>query len=162
MSCGFMPTPTLRTGIYISATFLCAFLNKVPAITFLLALPFGLEKVNMNSLAGRIRHSCLRWWSTGAAALYGLRGCLCKRELASDFHVNIVAVLSYPSSTLHSRFCLLFSSIRFCNPRHVVEFHSSEFPVYLLRRSHSFNMISSSAAKSNGQRFPNRSLSKVA
>ncbi|KAJ0111670.1 hypothetical protein Patl1_00726 [Pistacia atlantica] len=37
---------------YTSATFSCAFINMVPVITFLLALPFGLEKVNLKSLAG--------------------------------------------------------------------------------------------------------------
>ncbi|GER57877.1 nodulin MtN21 /EamA-like transporter family protein [Striga asiatica] len=34
---------------YTSATFSCAFLNMVPVITFLMALPFGLEKVNLKS-----------------------------------------------------------------------------------------------------------------
>ncbi|KAL4367085.1 hypothetical protein GQ457_05G001190 [Hibiscus cannabinus] len=37
---------------FTSATFSCAFLNMVPAITFMLALPFGLEKVNLRNKAG--------------------------------------------------------------------------------------------------------------
>ncbi|KAL9438817.1 hypothetical protein AB3S75_024479 [Citrus x aurantiifolia] len=65
---------TSRTGIYTSATFLCAFLNMVPAITFLLASPFGLEKVNKSSLAGRIGHSCVHWWSTEAVLLALYKG----------------------------------------------------------------------------------------
>ncbi|CAA0824217.1 WAT1-related protein [Striga hermonthica] len=34
---------------YTSATFSCAFLNMVPILTFLMALPFGFEKVNFKS-----------------------------------------------------------------------------------------------------------------
>ncbi|KAM6600051.1 hypothetical protein CsatA_019660 [Cannabis sativa] len=37
---------------YTSATFSCAFLNMVPVFTFVLALPFGLEKLNMKSIGG--------------------------------------------------------------------------------------------------------------
>ncbi|XWS35984.1 hypothetical protein CRYUN_Cryun20dG0042900 [Craigia yunnanensis] len=37
---------------YTSVTFACAFLDMVPAITFILALPFGLEKVNIRKKAG--------------------------------------------------------------------------------------------------------------
>ncbi|KAF2315122.1 hypothetical protein GH714_038195 [Hevea brasiliensis] len=40
---------------YTSAAFSCAFLNMVPVSTFLLALPFGLEKVNMKIKAGRAK-----------------------------------------------------------------------------------------------------------
>uniref|UniRef100_A0A2N9J8C9 WAT1-related protein n=1 Tax=Fagus sylvatica TaxID=28930 RepID=A0A2N9J8C9_FAGSY len=40
---------------YTSATFSCAFLNMVPVNTFLLALPFGLEKVNLKSNGGRAK-----------------------------------------------------------------------------------------------------------
>ncbi|XP_022770674.1 WAT1-related protein At4g01440-like isoform X2 [Durio zibethinus] len=40
---------------YTSATFSCAFINMVPAITFMLALPFGLEKVNIRNKAGRAK-----------------------------------------------------------------------------------------------------------
>ncbi|KAK3194473.1 hypothetical protein Dsin_025783 [Dipteronia sinensis] len=40
---------------YTSATFACAFANLVPVCTFLLALPFGLEKVNMKSFSGRAK-----------------------------------------------------------------------------------------------------------
>ncbi|XVF22250.1 hypothetical protein REPUB_Repub12eG0157400 [Reevesia pubescens] len=40
---------------YTSATFACAFINMVPAITFMLALPFGLEKVNIKNNAGRAK-----------------------------------------------------------------------------------------------------------
>ncbi|KAE8696876.1 Ribosomal RNA processing Brix domain protein isoform 1 [Hibiscus syriacus] len=40
---------------YTSATFSCAFLNTVPAITLVLALPFGLERVNIRSTAGQAK-----------------------------------------------------------------------------------------------------------
>ncbi|XVE73591.1 hypothetical protein DITRI_Ditri11bG0131000 [Diplodiscus trichospermus] len=40
---------------YTSATFSCAFLNMVPAVTFILALPFGLEKVNIRNMAGKAK-----------------------------------------------------------------------------------------------------------
>ncbi|KAJ8748560.1 hypothetical protein K2173_003461 [Erythroxylum novogranatense] len=40
---------------YTSATFSCAFLNMVPVITFLLALPLGQETVNMKSKTGRAK-----------------------------------------------------------------------------------------------------------
>ncbi|KAJ6797348.1 WAT1-related protein-like [Iris pallida] len=37
---------------YTSATFSCAFLNMVPVFTFILAIPFGLERVNVRSKSG--------------------------------------------------------------------------------------------------------------
>ncbi|KAK8946648.1 WAT1-related protein [Platanthera zijinensis] len=37
---------------HTSATFACAFLNMVPVMTFLMALPFRVEKVNLKSKAG--------------------------------------------------------------------------------------------------------------
>ncbi|KAF3654082.1 WAT1-related protein [Capsicum annuum] len=37
---------------YTSATFSCAFLNMVPVITFLMALPFGLETINIKHGSG--------------------------------------------------------------------------------------------------------------
>ncbi|CAN6568469.1 unnamed protein product [Malus baccata var. baccata] len=37
---------------YTSATYSCAFINMVPVNTFLLALPFGLEKVNIKKKGG--------------------------------------------------------------------------------------------------------------
>ncbi|KAL8520619.1 hypothetical protein ACS0TY_011238 [Phlomoides rotata] len=40
---------------YTSATFSCAFLNVVPVLTFLMALPFGLERVNIRSRCGRAK-----------------------------------------------------------------------------------------------------------
>ncbi|XP_011039732.1 PREDICTED: WAT1-related protein At3g30340-like [Populus euphratica] len=40
---------------YISVTFSCAFLNTVPVNTFILALLFRLEKLNMSSKAGRAK-----------------------------------------------------------------------------------------------------------
>ncbi|KAK6146555.1 hypothetical protein DH2020_020424 [Rehmannia glutinosa] len=40
---------------YTSATFSCAFLNMVPVITFLMALPFGLETVNIKYSSGRAK-----------------------------------------------------------------------------------------------------------
>ncbi|KAA8519360.1 hypothetical protein F0562_013616 [Nyssa sinensis] len=40
---------------YTSATFACAFLNMVPVVTFIMALPFGLETVNLRSSGGRAK-----------------------------------------------------------------------------------------------------------
>ncbi|XP_054779108.1 WAT1-related protein At3g30340-like isoform X2 [Prosopis cineraria] len=40
---------------YTSATFACAFVNMVPVITFLMALPFGLESVNIKCNSGRAK-----------------------------------------------------------------------------------------------------------
>ncbi|RVX09131.1 WAT1-related protein [Vitis vinifera] len=40
---------------YTSATFACAFINMVPAITFIMSLPFGLEIVNIKTNRGRAK-----------------------------------------------------------------------------------------------------------
>ncbi|XP_054822944.1 WAT1-related protein At4g01440-like isoform X2 [Prosopis cineraria] len=40
---------------YTSATFSCAFLNMVPIFTFIMALPFGIEKVNLRSMSGNAK-----------------------------------------------------------------------------------------------------------
>ncbi|XP_065864435.1 WAT1-related protein At3g30340-like isoform X2 [Euphorbia lathyris] len=40
---------------YTSTTFSCAFLNTVPVNTFILALPFGLERVNLKKKAGKAK-----------------------------------------------------------------------------------------------------------
>ncbi|XP_009780606.1 WAT1-related protein At3g30340 [Nicotiana tabacum] len=40
---------------YTSATFACAFVNMVPVITFLMALPFGLETINTKDRSGRAK-----------------------------------------------------------------------------------------------------------
>ncbi|KAJ3672659.1 hypothetical protein LUZ60_007380 [Juncus effusus] len=40
---------------YTSATFACAFLNIVPVLTFLLALPFGLDSLNLKSKTGVVK-----------------------------------------------------------------------------------------------------------
>ncbi|PON93003.1 Plant-drug/metabolite exporter [Trema orientale] len=40
---------------YTSATFACAFVNMVPVITFIMALPFGLEAVNLKCNSGRAK-----------------------------------------------------------------------------------------------------------
>ncbi|XP_012077338.1 WAT1-related protein At3g30340 [Jatropha curcas] len=40
---------------YTSATFACAFVNMVPVITFITALPFGMESVNIKSNSGRAK-----------------------------------------------------------------------------------------------------------
>ncbi|XP_058724166.1 WAT1-related protein At3g30340-like isoform X2 [Vicia villosa] len=40
---------------YTSATFSCAFLNTVPVFTFIMALPFGMEKVSMKSKSGKAK-----------------------------------------------------------------------------------------------------------
>ncbi|QHO18543.1 WAT1-related protein [Arachis hypogaea] len=40
---------------YTSATFACAFINMVPVITFIMALLFGLESVNIKCKSGRAK-----------------------------------------------------------------------------------------------------------
>ncbi|KAJ1402184.1 EamA domain [Sesbania bispinosa] len=40
---------------YTSATFACAFVNMVPVVTFIMALPFGLETVNIKCNSGRAK-----------------------------------------------------------------------------------------------------------
>ncbi|KAK7357905.1 hypothetical protein VNO80_17202 [Phaseolus coccineus] len=40
---------------YTSATSSCAFLNMVPVFTFIMAVPFGIEKVNMQSKGGKAK-----------------------------------------------------------------------------------------------------------
>ncbi|KAA8526053.1 hypothetical protein F0562_007847 [Nyssa sinensis] len=40
---------------YTSATYACAFLNMVPMLTFIMALPFGLETVNVRRSSGRAK-----------------------------------------------------------------------------------------------------------
>ncbi|XP_061356408.1 WAT1-related protein At3g30340-like [Gastrolobium bilobum] len=40
---------------YTSATFACAFVNMVPVITFIMALPFGLETVNIKCNSGKAK-----------------------------------------------------------------------------------------------------------
>ncbi|KAL2524847.1 WAT1-related protein [Abeliophyllum distichum] len=40
---------------YTSATFSCAFINIVPVVTFLMALPFGLETLNIKYSSGRAK-----------------------------------------------------------------------------------------------------------
>ncbi|KAI5401759.1 WAT1-related protein At3g30340 [Lathyrus oleraceus] len=40
---------------YTSATFSCAFLNMVPVFTFIMSLPFGIEKVNLKSKSGKAK-----------------------------------------------------------------------------------------------------------
>lgn len=40
---------------YTSATFACALSNMLPAVTFLMAIPFGLERVGIRSLAGQAK-----------------------------------------------------------------------------------------------------------
>ncbi|KAL6568868.1 hypothetical protein OROHE_003609 [Orobanche hederae] len=40
---------------YTSATFSCAFLNMIPVVTFLMTLPFGLEKINVKHNSGRAK-----------------------------------------------------------------------------------------------------------
>ncbi|MBA0806287.1 hypothetical protein Gohar_005745 [Gossypium harknessii] len=40
---------------YTSATFACAFVNMVPVVTFIMALPFRIETVNLKSNSGRAK-----------------------------------------------------------------------------------------------------------
>ncbi|KAI5677616.1 hypothetical protein M9H77_08566 [Catharanthus roseus] len=40
---------------YTSATYSCAFINIVPVVTFIVALPFRLEKVNLKKISGKAK-----------------------------------------------------------------------------------------------------------
>ncbi|KDP28386.1 hypothetical protein JCGZ_14157 [Jatropha curcas] len=59
---------------YTSAAFSCAFLNTVPANTFILALPFGLEKVKLKGKAGRAKLLGAIICMTGAVSLALYKG----------------------------------------------------------------------------------------
>ncbi|CAI0470188.1 unnamed protein product [Linum tenue] len=59
---------------YTSAAFSCAFLNTVPVNTFLLAIPFGIEKVNLGSSGGRAKVLGALICMTGAILLSVYQG----------------------------------------------------------------------------------------
>ncbi|VFQ64655.1 unnamed protein product [Cuscuta campestris] len=74
---------------YTSATYACAFLNIVPVITFLMALPFGLEKISIRSRSGR-------------AKVIGIVTCL-GGALLLTFYKGMPVVKFHPSEPTLSR-----------------------------------------------------------
>ncbi|KAG0454276.1 hypothetical protein HPP92_025580 [Vanilla planifolia] len=59
---------------YTSSTFSCAFLNMVPAMTFLIALPFRMERVDLGSRAAVLKVLGSLACVAGAALLASYRG----------------------------------------------------------------------------------------
>ncbi|KAJ4847550.1 hypothetical protein Tsubulata_035273 [Turnera subulata] len=59
---------------YTSATFACAFINIVPVVTFLMAVPMGLETVNVKCNSGRAKVLGTLVCVTGAMVLTLYRG----------------------------------------------------------------------------------------
>ncbi|XP_051123106.1 WAT1-related protein At3g30340-like isoform X2 [Andrographis paniculata] len=59
---------------YTTATFTCAFINTVPVITFLLALPLRMEKLNIRSRSGRAKVLGSMTCAAGAAILSIYKG----------------------------------------------------------------------------------------
>nr|KJB22377.1 hypothetical protein B456_004G044500 [Gossypium raimondii] len=77
---------------YASPTFTCAFLNIVPAITLVLALPFGLEKVNMGNKAGKAKVVGTLVCISGAMVLTLYKGrTLVGSSNSSDNNTTVVA-----------------------------------------------------------------------
>ncbi|MFQ6637159.1 hypothetical protein Gotur_013780 [Gossypium turneri] len=74
---------------YTSATFSCAFLNMVPVITFILALPFGLEKVNIKNKSGIAKFVGTTGCIGGAMVLTLYKG---KTLVGSDSETMVHAV----------------------------------------------------------------------
>ncbi|MBA0708591.1 hypothetical protein Golax_023694 [Gossypium laxum] len=77
---------------YTSPTFTCAFLNMVPAITLVLALPFGLEKVNIGNKAGKAKVVGTLVCISGAMVLTLYKGrTLVGSSNSSDKNTTVVA-----------------------------------------------------------------------
>ncbi|KAF3439766.1 hypothetical protein FNV43_RR18044 [Rhamnella rubrinervis] len=79
-----------------SATFSCAFLNMVPVNTFILALPFGLEKVNMKSKSGRAKVLGALLCVCGALLLTLYRG----MPLANSHSPDTVHLINQNNTTI--------------------------------------------------------------
>ncbi|TYI67812.1 hypothetical protein E1A91_D08G044700v1 [Gossypium mustelinum] len=78
---------------YTSPTFTCAFLNIVPAITLVLALPFGLEKVNIGNKAGKAKVVGTLVCISGAMVLTLYKGrTLVGSSNSSDNNTTVVAI----------------------------------------------------------------------
>ncbi|PON97162.1 Plant-drug/metabolite exporter [Trema orientale] len=85
---------------YTSATFSCAFLNMAPVFTFILALPFGLEKLNMESKAGRAKILGTLICVFGALLLMFYRGMQLTHphSKATENHVNLMTSPEKPKN----------------------------------------------------------------
>ncbi|KAK4263431.1 hypothetical protein QN277_028837 [Acacia crassicarpa] len=81
---------------YTSATYSCAFLNMVPVFTFIMALPFGIEKVNLKSMSGRTKvlgsFTCI-----GGALLLGFYKGIPLTGITTSHHKNLNTLSSPPS-----------------------------------------------------------------
>ncbi|GMN42722.1 hypothetical protein TIFTF001_011935 [Ficus carica] len=103
---------------YTSATFSCAFLNVVPVLTFILALPFGLEKLNLKSKSGRAKISGALICISGALILTFYRGTQLTHHPHSHAAGNNVNAMNSPQrpknwalgSVLLAAGCLMWSS----------------------------------------------------
>ncbi|KAI4298162.1 hypothetical protein L6164_031754 [Bauhinia variegata] len=71
---------------YTSATFACAFMNMVPVLTFIMALPFGLETVNIKCNSGRAKILGTLICISGAALLTLYKG---KSLFNNDSHYRL-------------------------------------------------------------------------
>ncbi|EEF47107.1 WAT1-related protein At3g30340 [Ricinus communis] len=79
---------------YTSTTFSCAFLNMVPVNTFILALPFGLEKVNVKSKAGRAKLLGATICMTGAILLTVYKGIPLTHPHSGDLKNHVAAMMT--------------------------------------------------------------------
>ncbi|KAF9600880.1 hypothetical protein IFM89_013787 [Coptis chinensis] len=79
---------------YTSATFACAFINIIPVITFVIALPFGLETLDIKSKTGRAKMLGTMVCVGGAMLLTLYKGIPLtnmshsKAAASSTFHMN--------------------------------------------------------------------------
>ncbi|KAL5551182.1 hypothetical protein UlMin_001358 [Ulmus minor] len=80
---------------FTSATFACAFINIVPVITFLMALPFGLETVNLKCSSGRAKVIGTLICIGGAALLTLYKGVSLFNSQATNHAMNNTAKLSF-------------------------------------------------------------------
>ncbi|KAF8028087.1 hypothetical protein BT93_E0872 [Corymbia citriodora subsp. variegata] len=83
---------------YTSATFSCAFINIVPVLTFILALPFRIEKVNMKRSSGRAKVVGTLVCVGGALMLTLYRG----RPLFSSSHSQAIISMRDHATKLSS------------------------------------------------------------
>ncbi|KAL3738454.1 hypothetical protein ACJRO7_019917 [Eucalyptus globulus] len=83
---------------YTSATFSCAFINIVPVLTFIMALPFRIERVNIKSSSGKAKIVGTLVCVGGALTLTLYRG----RPLFSSSHSQAVISMSDHATKLNS------------------------------------------------------------
>ncbi|XXG66988.1 hypothetical protein AAC387_Pa06g0434 [Persea americana] len=84
---------------YTSATFSCAFINVVPVVTFLMALPFGLETANLKNKAGRGKVLGTVLCVAGAMLLTFYKGI----PLTNTSHSQAVAYSNQPNSSVSNQ-----------------------------------------------------------